>query len=314
MTAPIAAISDAESDRLAASIQPSTWRGLRAPTIAPVTPGHASVQATATAATLVWRRSAMPRIASATARFRASAGALKLSFRDRQSLAGSAAQQAGLHRAIDDHTGPMRGAPGQFRRSDIAPDGGERWLQRIDMAQRLGDRQLRDIMVRQADGRDLALALEVEQRLPIGLEWRSIVGRPVHLVEIDMIDPQPAQRLLEFATDAGRGADAARHGVAVRRIRHQAAFREHIRTLALRNAGERFGDDLFGMAEAIDCGGVDPINAARHGMADGGNRVPVVLVAPAHGPIAADRPGAEAHPGNVHVGPPELADRKRIFG
>src|SRR5258708_38203717 len=35
----------------AASIQPSTCSGVRAPTIAPVTPGHASVQATAIADT-----------------------------------------------------------------------------------------------------------------------------------------------------------------------------------------------------------------------------------------------------------------------
>src|SRR5579859_4668169 len=53
----IFAMSSAESWSEAASIQPSTCCGLRAPTMAPVTPGHASVHATAAAATVVRCRS-----------------------------------------------------------------------------------------------------------------------------------------------------------------------------------------------------------------------------------------------------------------
>jgi EamA-like transporter family len=56
-----AAMSDRSpsfSSRVAAGSHPSTWWGLRAPTIAPVTPGTASVQATATAAGVTPCRSA----------------------------------------------------------------------------------------------------------------------------------------------------------------------------------------------------------------------------------------------------------------
>src|SRR5439155_19414501 len=48
----ISSRSASVSSRLAAPIQPSTCAGDRAPTIAPVTPGQASVQATAAAATV----------------------------------------------------------------------------------------------------------------------------------------------------------------------------------------------------------------------------------------------------------------------
>lgn len=53
MAAAISSKSAASSSSRAASIQPSTWAGVRAPTIAPLTPGQARVHATATAATVV---------------------------------------------------------------------------------------------------------------------------------------------------------------------------------------------------------------------------------------------------------------------
>src|SRR4051812_37297642 len=56
IVAAISSRSPALSSRVAAPIQPSICAGDLAPTIAPVTPGHARVQATATAATVVsWR-------------------------------------------------------------------------------------------------------------------------------------------------------------------------------------------------------------------------------------------------------------------
>ena len=97
MTAAISAMSWGVSDNVAASNQPSTWRAFRAPTIAAVTPGQASVHATATAATVVRYRSAIPRMASATNRLRVSASPVKLALRDRQSLAGNAAALATLN-------------------------------------------------------------------------------------------------------------------------------------------------------------------------------------------------------------------------
>src|SRR5271166_1235814 len=93
----IASMSEGVRDKVAASIQPSTCTGLRAPTIAPVTPGHASVHATATAAAVVRCCSATWPIASATARLRFSASPLKSALRDRQSFVGRDAARSALN-------------------------------------------------------------------------------------------------------------------------------------------------------------------------------------------------------------------------
>ena len=62
------------------------------------------------------------------------------------------------------------------------------------------------------------------------------------------------------------------------------------------------GDDLFGVAEAVDGGGVDPVDAELDGAVDGGDGVVVVLRAPGEGPVAAaDGPCAEADGGEVQI-------------
>ncbi|KAG0752963.1 hypothetical protein G6F22_021652 [Rhizopus arrhizus] len=58
--------------------------------MAPVTPGHASVHAAATAATVVPCRSAMGLKASARARLRVRLGGMNSAWRARQSSAGNA--------------------------------------------------------------------------------------------------------------------------------------------------------------------------------------------------------------------------------
>src|SRR6266404_9426509 len=70
---------------VAASIQPSTCAGDLAPTIAPVTPGHVRVHATATADTLVLCRSAIGFSASRSAMFFSSHGVWKFGALLRQS-------------------------------------------------------------------------------------------------------------------------------------------------------------------------------------------------------------------------------------
>jgi hypothetical protein len=53
--------------------------------------------------------------------------------------------------------------------------------------------------------------------------------------------------------------------------------------------------DLFGMAQPVSGGGVDPVDPGFHRVADGGDGLGVVLVAPGVGPAApAESPGAEA--------------------
>ena len=77
LPAPVASIASAITARsllssasVDESIQPSTCAVLRASTIAPLTPGHARVQATATAATVVLWRAAIGVSACANSRFR----------------------------------------------------------------------------------------------------------------------------------------------------------------------------------------------------------------------------------------------------
>ena len=56
------------------------------------------------------------------------------------------------------------------------------------------------------------------------------------------------------------------------------------------------------MAEAVDGGGVDPVDAQFECGVDGGDRILVILAAPAELPVtAAERPRAEADGGDVQV-------------
>ena len=85
MARAISSRSAAVRSRLAASIQPSTCSGERAPTIAPVTPGQLSVQAIATDETDVPCRCAMGFRASRSATLRSRLGELNSGDRRRQS-------------------------------------------------------------------------------------------------------------------------------------------------------------------------------------------------------------------------------------
>src|SRR3954471_6347108 len=64
------------------------------------------------------------------------------------------------------------------------------------------------------------------------------------------------------------------------------------------------------MAASVHRRCVDPIDPAGHGVADGRDRIPVVLLAPAETPAsAADRPGAEADPAELQTGPTQRGSR-----
>src|SRR5712692_5513496 len=82
------------NSKSAAGSHPSICEGRRAPTIAPVTPGQASVQATATAPTLVPWRWAIGPSAAARPRLRSRRSPLNSGERDRQSSAGRRAARA----------------------------------------------------------------------------------------------------------------------------------------------------------------------------------------------------------------------------
>ena len=88
------------SSVVAAAIQPSTCAAERAPTIAPVTPGQQMVLATAAAAIVILRRSAIGFYASRRARFRSRRGGWNSSARLRQSSVASAAMRSDENRSV----------------------------------------------------------------------------------------------------------------------------------------------------------------------------------------------------------------------
>src|SRR3954469_11912281 len=71
-----------------------------------------------------------------------------------------AGQQTGLHRTVDDDAGVVRVAPADLV-DGVAVDQRERRLQRVDMAECLGDVELLDVVIGQSYRPYLALRLEV---------------------------------------------------------------------------------------------------------------------------------------------------------
>ena len=55
------------------------------------------------------------------------------------------------------------------------------------------------------------------------------------------------------------------------------------------------------MAQTVNGGGVDPVNAQFQRAKDGGNGLGIILRAPAKFPIPADGPGTEANRGDSHI-------------
>src|SRR5207245_750621 len=199
----------------AAPIQPSTCAGDRAPTIAPLTPGQASVQATATAATVAPCRCAIGRSASASARSRRNPAPVTSGARDRQ------------------HP-PSTGA-------------------------------------------GLPFGLQLQQRAPVVSERSAVLGGPVHLVQVDALDGEPAERRLDLAVDAQGIAYAARRRGAVVLVPHETCLGENVGPVVGRDIAQRAGDDLLGVAEAVHRRRIDPVDAALAGVEDGGGRGGVVL-------------------------------------
>ena len=120
----------------------------------------------------------------------------------------------------------------------------------------------------------------------------------MHLVQVDALGPQPAQRCFHLPPQAGRVAAVPRIGAGVSGIPDQAAFGEHEGPVGVAVGLQRAGHHLLGMPESVHRGGVDPVHSGLDRVADRRHRRVVVLLTPAVRPAAtADRPGAEADPG-----------------
>ncbi len=158
-----------------------------------------------------------------------------------------------------------------------------------------------------ADPADFAFALEVGHDGPALFDVFVGLG-PVDLVEVDGLDLQAAEAGFALAADLLLG------------VRDFSLFVPDHGGLGedvglVRGGLEGSGDDFFGVAEAVDGGGVDPVDAEIECAVDGGDGVVVVLIAPCHGPVAsADGPCAEADGGEVEVGVAELFGFHSLIG
>ena len=160
-------------------------------------------------------------------------------------------------------------------------------------------------IVRDADRADFARFLQIDHCLPGFFEcWAVVFGRPVNLVEIDDVDFQALQAVFAFLFD-GSGGVNFRDGALV--VPAHRALGENVRAIAF-PFFESASDDFFRMAEAVDRGGVDPVDAEFERAVDCGDGVGFFLCAPGEGPAsAADGPGAEADGRDHQIGISKLA-------
>src|SRR5437867_10737691 len=119
-------------------------------------------------------------------------------------------EDSGLHRAVDNDAGAMRGAPGNDVRGGLAMNQRERRLKRIDMANTLSPLEQPHVEVRDPAGTHLPLPDQARHLTPRLFHRRAERVRPVKLVQVDALDAEPAKRSLDFFTDRSRPKVALR--------------------------------------------------------------------------------------------------------
>ena len=177
-------------------------------------------------------------------------------------------------------------------------------LKRVDVPDRLATVELVDVEVRHAEPAHLAFGGKVGEHAPGLLERRAAfeVG-PVDLVEVESLDPEPAQAELALRAD-DVGAEVA-HDAPVR-LAPAPALGGDEDVVADPVASQRAPHDFLGVPEPVDRRRVDPVDARLDGVPDAGDRLVVVDRAPTVAPRAADRPRAEPEAGQLRAGRAEL--------
>src|SRR6266850_491088 len=167
-------------------------------------------------------------------------------------------EQAGGHRGIHNHADPLLFTVGQSFRFDLPPDQRVRRLKGCYRGNLFGALNLLRIEVRNTDPTNFPFFLERGERLPCFFETGTVVvRRPMDLVKVDRVHLQAAQTVLAFAADRS-GAEFL-SGVPFF-VPAKDALGEHIGARAAPFL-QRAGYDFFGMAHAVDGGGIDPIDA-----------------------------------------------------
>jgi len=169
-----------------------------------------------------------------------------------------------------------------------------RRLQRLHRAGLVEGGELVGVVVGHPDVPELALVDELLQRGG-GLLGRGLGVRPVHLVEVDVVDAQRAQAASTPLRSQSRRA--SRGG----RCRVDAALvaDDQRVTVAVQLAAQCLAEHLLGPAEAVRLGGVEDVHPELARVPDGPDRRVLVERAP----VAAELPGAEGHPGDVKAAP-----------
>jgi hypothetical protein len=95
----------------------------------------------------------------------------------------------------------------------------------------------------------------------------------VHLVEINHVDGKATEAVFEFAADRIGAQDFLYLALG---IPAQAAFGEDVGPRAA-PAFEGEGNNFLRVSEAVDGGGIDPLDAEFKGAVNGGDRIVVAL-------------------------------------
>src|SRR5213076_2664255 len=93
----------------------------------------------------------------------------------------------------------------------------------------------------------------------------------MELVEVDALDPEPAQRGFGLLADRLRLQDPSRLRHRMALVPHEAAFGEHQWPLPGVQLAQQAAHDLFGMTEAVYRRRIDPVDAQLEGASHRGS-------------------------------------------
>jgi len=207
-----------------------------------------------------------------------------------------ARQQAPEHRAVADHADVVLATVGQNIGFDITGQHAVRWLQAGDRMDGLRPLHLFDTEIGNAQVTDFACVDAVDQRAPALFNVLIGLG-PVQLHQVDDVDTQPLEAGIDFRLDAvcfQRAVDAAVFFPAAIALGgdHGATRRPQL--------FKSLTDHDLGMPQAIDRGGIDPVDALINGSDDRGNGLIIILPPPTEKPAtAAHGPGSQADAGDI---------------
>jgi hypothetical protein len=132
----------------------------------------------------------------------------------------------------------------------------------------------------------------------------------VELVQVDVVAAEALEAALQLEADRGR-PQVVDDRASLAGVPAAAAFGEHQHALA--PLADHLADDLLRVAEAIDGGGVDPVDPGVEGPVHGSDGLVVVLGSPAEGPRATDRPRTDADRGDARAVAAEVAELHAVL-